>query len=143
MLTKEYVFKNFLKDRGLRFTAERKAILEAITLIDGHYDVESLFAWLKNKNKQISIATIYRAVPLFVESGIIKEAITKDDRSHYESLYGKEHHDHLICIKCGTIIEFKDESIERLQNLVCKQFNFKPLEHKLSIRGYCAKCQIK
>ena len=143
MKRQEVAFRNFLKTRDLRFTPERQIILQAIVTIDGHFDVESLFYWIKNNNKHTSRATIYRAIPLFIESGIIKESLRCHDRIHYESSFNNDHHDHLICIKCGAIIEFKDEKIEELQERVCKKYNFKPKEHKLGIRGFCSKCQNK
>jgi len=143
MNKQEGAFTRFLKSRGLRFTLERRIILRAIVSIAGHFDVESLFDWLKENNENISRATIYRAIPLFIDSGIIKESLRCYDRINYECSFDNDHHDHLICIKCGAIIEFKDEKIEELQERVCKKYNFKPKEHKLGIRGFCNKCQNK
>jgi Fur family ferric uptake transcriptional regulator len=143
MNKQEAFFKEYLRKKGLRFTPERSVILKAIVSINGHFDVESLFERLKANDERISMATIYRSIPLFLNSGIIKESIRSDDRIHYERAFGRDHHDHLICIKCGAIIEFKDDRIEELQELVCKKYNFKPVEHKLGIHGYCKNCLNK
>ncbi len=85
--------------------------------------------------------TIYRFIPLLLESGMVKEAVRCRGHFTYEHIYGHQHHDHLVCVKCGRVYEFRNEEIERLQDEVCKKFNFQPLEHRLGIRGICAECR--
>lgn len=136
-------FRGFLKENGLAFTPRRSAILMGITASQGHFDAEDLRDLLKRKGEKLSPATIYRALPLFVKSGIIKETLRSGGRAIYEQVWGYEHHDHLECMSCGTIIEFKDEEIERLQDKVCRKHGFKPVDHRLGIRGYCASCAGK
>ena len=80
-------------------------------------------------------------LPLLVESGLIKEAIHYKERDFYEHILGHSHHDHIICIKCGRVIEFKEEKIEQLQDKVCKKYRFIPSEHHLEIKGYCKQCK--
>ena len=133
MNKQEVVFKEFLKTRGLRFTPERNIILKMIISFNDHFDVELLYDKIKQSNTLLSRATVYRAIPLFLDSGLIKESLRCSGRINYD--------DHLICIKCGAIIEFKDDKIEEYQDNVCKKYNFKPIDHKLGIRGYCSKCQ--
>ncbi|MBN1412889.1 MAG: transcriptional repressor [Spirochaetales bacterium] len=136
-------FRRFLKDKGLKYTNERKVILEGVNTIKGHFDVDTLFDWIKKGENALSRATLYRSIPLFLEAGIIKEGVRKDGRTYYEMAFANEHHDHLICVACGRIIEFKDEKIESLQNAVCKEHKFHPVDHRLSIRGLCGKCWKK
>jgi Fur family ferric uptake transcriptional regulator len=141
MVTKESVFESHLKARGLKLTPQRKAILEEVFASHKHFDIEELFASLRNKGKRISRATIYRTLPLLVESNLIKEAFRCQEKVSYEHIFGHNHHDHMICIRCGRVIEFREERIEKLQEEVCQQYDFKPTEHRLGIRGYCKRCK--
>lgn len=134
-------FHKFLKENNLARTSAREAILEGISTLHGHFDADQLHELLKKKKETLSTATIYRTLPLFVRSGIIKETIHEKGRIRYERAWGVDHHDHLECIRCGRIIEFKDDEIEMLQDKVCKERGFKPVEHRLAIKGYCASCR--
>lgn len=137
----ERFFRLFLQSRGLRFTPERRDILHSILSIGGHFDVEELHTWMQNNGHKLSLATIYRAMPLFIESNLITASLRQEGRTHYESTSGNGHHDHLICLGCGKIIEFKDDEIEVLQEKVCKQYGFLAIEHSLGIKGYCKECR--
>lgn len=141
MISKDSIFKDILKSKGLKLTPQRRAILEEVFASREHFDVEGLFERLRKRGKRISRATIYRTLPLLAESNLIKEAFHCQDKVSYERIFGLNHHDHLLCIKCGRIIEFKDEKIEKLQEAVCKKYGFKPIEHRLGIRGYCKRCK--
>jgi len=136
-------FKNFLKSKGLKFTPERKTILEGVFSLHKHFDTEELYEKLRKQGKHLSRATIYRTLPLLVESDLIRETLRCQERVSYEHTFGHTHHDHLLCIGCGKIIEFKEEKIERLQEAICKKYGFKTVEHRLGIKGYCRKCGKK
>jgi Fur family ferric uptake transcriptional regulator len=137
----ETVFREYLRKNGLRYTPERKIVLKAILSIGGHFDVDALYDWLKQNDKTLSKATVYRTMPLFLEIGFVKESLRSQGRAQYELTFGHEHHDHLICLGCGKIIEFKDDRIEELQELVCKKYEFHTIDHRLAIRGYCKECR--
>ena len=141
MINQVNVFRNYLRTRGLRFTPERRVILEGIFSFSGHFDIEKLYDRLHRKAGEISLATIYRTLPHLIKSGLIKEVMRCQDRPQYERSFGYPHHDHLICVRCGKIFEFKDSGIEKLQDRVCRRYSFKPTEHRLGIRGYCRSCQ--
>ncbi|MBA7671602.1 Ferric uptake regulation protein [subsurface metagenome] len=143
MITEEDRFRNYLNKKGLKFTPERELILKEVFSLHKHFDVEELFLRLRKRDRTISRATIYRTLPLLIEGGLIREALRCRDRVYYEHIFGHPHHDHLLCIKCGRAIEFRDERIEKLQNEVCKKYGFEPIEHRLGIKGYCRKCQKK
>ncbi|RKY29980.1 MAG: transcriptional repressor [Candidatus Omnitrophota bacterium] len=143
MITEEDRFRDHLKKKGLKFTSERKLILKEVFSSHKHFDVEELFGRLRKKDRAISRATIYRTLPLLIESGLIREALRCRDRFYYEHVFGHPHHDHLLCIGCGKVIEFRDERLEKLQNEVCKKYGFELIEHRLGIKGYCKKCQKK
>ncbi|HEX67741.1 MAG TPA: transcriptional repressor [bacterium] len=133
-------FRLFLREKGLKFTPERRKIAEEIFSFHDHFDAETLYRRLK---REVSLATIYRTLPLLRESGLIREVLRCQGRGVFESVWGHPHHDHLICIRCGKIIEFEDERIEKLQEEVCRKFGFQPVEHRLGIKGYCKECQKK
>jgi len=137
LITPEIKLKNYLKSRGLRFTPERKIILEKIFSLHEHFDVEKLYEKL---NKQISRATIYRTLSLLVKSGLVKELFRCQEKTSFEHVFGHKHHDHMLCLNCNRIIEFREEKIEKLQKEICKKYNFTPIEHRLTIKGYCKKC---
>ena len=141
MKTEKNIFSNYLNRNGLKFTPERKLILEEVFTRHEHFDVEALFQRLYKKNKRISRATIYRALPLLIDSGLISEAMRCKDRIYYEHIYGHKHHDHMLCIKCGKLIEFRNDRIEKFKEEVCEKYGFKPLESRFGIKGYCKDCQ--
>ncbi|OIO72116.1 MAG: transcriptional repressor [Elusimicrobia bacterium CG1_02_37_114] len=141
MTTTKEIFREYLKRKGLKITPERNAVLETIFSFHKHFNVDELYDLLRKQNKSISHASIYRTLPLLIESGLVSESLRCQGRVSYEHIFGHDHHDHLICIKCGRIIEFKDNRIEKLQKEVCKKYKFEPSEHKLGIRGYCNKCR--
>lgn len=143
MKTYEKQFKTYLKEKKLKLTPERKTVLRAILSFRGHFDVDMLYEKLRAEGKILSRATIYRAMPLFLESGFIREILHCRGKASYEHIFGHEHHDHMLCIKCGRFIEFKDDRIEKLQNEVCRKYGFEPVEHRLGIRGYCRECRKK
>jgi Fur family ferric uptake transcriptional regulator len=143
MIMGEDKFKSYLKKKGLKFTPERKLILKEIFSLHKHFDVEDLFGRLRKKDKRISRATIYRTLPLLVQSGLIREALRRRDKVYYEHIFGHRHHDHLVCVKCGKTVEYVDKRIGKLQNEVCRKYGFRSVEHRLGIKGYCRKCQDK
>ncbi|MCK4240437.1 MAG: transcriptional repressor, partial [Candidatus Atribacteria bacterium] len=140
LITEDQKFEEFLKSKESKYTSERKLILKAILSFHKHFDVEELFERLRKQGNYVSRATIYRTIPLLLQSGLITETFRCQDKISYEDIFNKKHHDHLFCIKCGKIIEFFNKEIEKLQGEVCKKYKFKPLEHRLGIKGYCEDC---
>jgi len=143
METYEDEFKNYLRKNGLKFTPERQLILKGVLSLHKHFDIDQLWEKLHQKDNRLSRATIYRTLPLLVDCNLIQETLRCQGRVHYEHIFGHKHHDHMVCIKCGKVIEFRNEEIERLQEEVCKKYHFKPVDHRLGIRGYCEECQKK
>ncbi len=143
MITAKDKFSSFLKSKGLKFTPERRAILEGVFSFHKHFDVDQLYDKLQGQGEHISRASIYRTIPLLIKSGLIAESLRCQGRVSYERIFGHEHHDHMLCIKCGKVAEFRNEKIEELQREVCKEYGFMALEHRLGIRGYCKRCRKK
>ena len=118
MINHESIFRRYLEAKGLKFTPERRLILEGVSLFSGHFDVDKLYDKLHRQDKALSLATIYRTLPHLVSAGLIREVMRCQDRPQYEKSFGYPHHDHLVCISCGRIFEFKDDEIEKLQDRV-------------------------
>jgi Fur family ferric uptake transcriptional regulator len=137
------IFKNFLKERGQRLTREREAILGKILSYHGHFEPESLYLKIKKSGLKASRASVYRTLNLLHECGLIEIVRKTDHGTVYEHTFGHDHHDHMLCVRCGKIIEFYYEDLEKLQEKLCKKKGFQGTSHSLEIRGYCKECQKK
>lgn len=133
-------FKKFIRQKGLRYTTERDAILEGVMGLKGHFDPEGLLASSRHHEAGVSLASVYRTIPLLLDSGIIKQVETSEKHSKYEIAAGREHHDHMLCVGCGRVIEFYSPHLERLQDRLCREREFTGIAHTLEIRGLCRKC---
>ena len=122
------------KVKGVRLTDQRKIIAQAMANATDHPDVDELHKRVNAVDKKISIATVYRTVKLFEEAGIVEKHDFKGGKARYEQS-PDEHHDHLIDINSGEIIEFVDKEIEKLQNNVAKKLGYKLVDHKLELYG--------
>ena len=120
--------------KGVRLTDQRKVIAEVMSTSSDHPEVDELHKRVNKIDKKISIATVYRTVKLFEESGIVEKHDFKGGKARYEES-PEEHHDHLIDINSGEIIEFVDKEIEILQNKVAKKLGYKLVDHKLELYG--------
>ena len=121
-------------DRGVRLTDQRKIIAKAMSESDDHPDVDELHKRVNKIDSKISIATVYRTVKLFEEAGILAKHDFKGTKARYEKA-PSEHHDHLIDINTGEIIEFVNEDIEKLQKEVAAKFGYKLVDHRLELYG--------
>jgi|TARA_B110001452_G_C15144488_1_gene398430 Fur family transcriptional regulator, ferric uptake regulator len=129
------------KEKGVRLTDQRRVIAEVMSESKDHPDVDELHKRISSIDKKISIATVYRTVKLFEESGILEKHEFKGGKARYEQS-PDEHHDHLIDINSGEIIEFVDKEIEELQNKVADKLGYKLVDHKLELYGTKIKKKI-
>ncbi len=129
-----------IKGKGLRWTKQRDAVLAAFLKANAHLSAEELYGLARKCCPDVGFATVYRCMNLFVEAGIAKERRFNDERVRYEPNVMAEHHDHLICLKCGVISEFEDERIEKLQELIASAKGFKVKHHRMELYGLCNKC---
>ncbi|NOZ24582.1 MAG: transcriptional repressor [Nitrospirae bacterium] len=136
----EAVFRDFLQEKGLKLTRERKVILEEVFRHDDHFDIDEFYLKIKQKGLKVSRASIYRTLPLLLECGLVDEVKTTERQAFYEHIHGRRHHDHLVCLSCGKVIEFYSPAIERLQEEICRRRRFKSLRHVLEIQGHCKDC---
>ena len=121
-------------ENGMRMTDQRRVIARVLSSADDHPDVEELHRRAHAVDPHISIATVYRTVRLFEESGIIERHDFRDGRSRYEET-PSHHHDHLIDMKTGKVVEFVDEEIEALQNAIAQKLGYRLIDHRLELYG--------
>lgn len=134
-------FREFIFSKGLKSTKKRDEIFEEVSKTEGHFDPDELYIRLKQKGSKVSRASVYRTLPLLVEIGLIEEVERVDKHAHYERVSVDSHHDHMICTKCGKVIEFFSPTLELLQDEICQRENFQKIRHSLEIFGICAQCQ--
>ena len=120
--------------KGVKLTEQRKIIAKIMSDSQDHPDVDELYKRASRIDSKISIATVYRTVKLFEEAGIVAKHDFKGGKARYEEL-NEGHHDHLIDIKTGEIIEFVDDEIEKLQKKVAEKYGYKLVDHKLELYG--------
>ena len=120
--------------KDVKLTEQRKIIARIMSDSDDHPDVDELYRRASKIDSKISIATVYRTVKLFEEAGILAKHEFKGEKARYEEL-NESHHDHLIDVKTGEIIEFVDEEIEKLQKKVAEKYGYKLVDHKLELYG--------
>jgi Fur family ferric uptake transcriptional regulator len=134
--------KQIVKSKGLKYTKQREIVFETILKYNNHLSAEDIYNILNKEypNMNIGIATIYRALAFLEEVNLISSIAINKDGKKFES-NDKQHHDHLVCIKCNKIIEFVDEDIEQKQKQIANDFGFKLLDHTMYLYGICENCQ--
>jgi Fur family ferric uptake transcriptional regulator len=138
-------FRRALKRKRLRYSSVREAIARAALAYEGHFEVNDLMRVLTNANvKDAHLATVYRTLPLLVEAGLIQHALlSSGERRFYERAFERPHHDHLICVDCGKIVEFEFEAFEVLQRDIASRHKFELLDHVHELLGRCDECTHK
>jgi len=136
-------FQELLEKKGLKFTRERRELIQEILRLKTHFDADGLHDLLKSKGSQISRDTVYRTIPLLLECGVIQKSVGDGRREYFERTSVKGHHDHMVCIACGKIIEFHSDLIEKIQTEVCSEYGFKLVFHDHRLFGHCKDCISK
>jgi Fur family ferric uptake transcriptional regulator len=136
-------FNEFLREKGLKNTSQRKLILDAFLDSKSHYSTEELYLLLRQENPKIGYATVHRTLKLLAESGLAIELNFGDGQARYEPLFTEHHHDHLICRQCGLIIEFEEPRIEVLQHEIAERYHFQIESHRHELYGLCQSCAAK
>ena len=137
----EKVFMEYLSEKGLSITPQRKVIVETFIETEGHFSAEDLFNLVQEKSSDIGQATVYRTLKLLVDSGLADCLDFGCGVALYEHSYGHNHHDHLICTVCDKKVEVVDEVIERKQEELAKRSGYKLTRHRMYLYGVCADCQ--
>ncbi len=134
------IFEEFIRSKGLRYTSQRETVLETFLSTEKHVSVDELYRIAGKKDHGIGYTTVYRTMKLLSGCGLCEEVNFGDGITRYEHKYGHDHHDHLICMRCGTATEVVKQEIEELQDELAKKHRFTPVRHKLEIFGICKKC---
>jgi Fur family ferric uptake transcriptional regulator len=129
----------YLDGTGLKHTKQRDVILVAFLESHEHISAEQLYQVVLKQSPSIGYTTVYRTLKLLVDAGLAQERRFDDGLTRYEVEHA--HHDHLVCLKCGKIIEFNSELIEDTQNSIAVEYGFKVLRHRHELYGHCASCQ--
>ena len=141
MVDVKEAFQTFLQEKNQHYTAQRALIVEAFVNAQNHLSVEELYEIVKHKEPSIGQVTVFRTLKLLEDAGIANPVNFGDRTVRYEMCYESKHHDHLVCLKCGKVIEALDKKMEKRKELICKKHNFVPSHHRLEIFGTCAACQ--
>ncbi len=142
-MDKKDVLRKFITEKALKSTKQRDIIADIFFKTSTHISLEELLLKVRRKSPKVGYATVYRTMKLLAECGLAAERHFGDGQTRYEPVDENEHHDHLICTKCGNIIEFENQVIEALQVEVAKKNNFIVTSHKLELYGVCNKCAKK
>jgi len=136
-------FAAYLKNNGLLKTAQRDQILDIFLKTEDHLTIEDLYLIIRKKNPKIGLATVYRTMKVICDAGLARETDFGNGQKSFEHKYRHRHHDHLICVNCGRIIEVISPEIEKLHQKLAKKHKFSLLRHTMQIFGTCAKCKKK
>jgi len=130
-------FRAYLSREGLRYTRQRRAIVEAFFGSGEHLPLAEIHALARTREPSIGFATVYRTMKLLVRSGLAVEQRFDEGQSRYEPVTERGHHDHLICVRCGRIVEFEDGVIEARQEAIAARHGFRMFSHRHEIYGEC------
>lgn len=131
-------FLEFLGRRHLRLTSQRRAIIDAAFGTEEHFTADQLLAWSRERDRSVSRATVYRTLPLLTESGLVREMDFGGDHTVYDPNYADHpNHSHIICLDCGRIVEFENETIERLESQISRELGFELKTQRLHLAGRC------
>ncbi|MEA1973459.1 MAG: transcriptional repressor [Candidatus Cloacimonadota bacterium] len=139
----EQIFADFLESKSLKFTNARKIILDVVFKNHQHFHAEQLYNLIRKDYDNISVATVYRTIPLLIEANLIQMSHRRNGKDYFEHIYGHENHLHLICENCGKIIEEDSQNIEDELKQLAKKHNFKITTIRVNAKGICAECKAK
>ena len=131
-------FLEFLAQKNLRMTGQRRAIIETVFSTEEHFTAEQLLEWSRRRDKSVSRATVYRTLPLLTESGLVREMDFGKEHKFYDPNYAEHpRHNHIICQDCGKIVEFESEKIEHVEIEISRRLGYAVKSHRLQITATC------
>jgi Fur family ferric uptake transcriptional regulator len=136
-------FKALISGGGLKATKQREEIFSIFLGSRGHQNLAQIYARVVKVNPRIGYTTVYRTLKLLTRLGLATQRKFADGETRYEPASDGSHHDHLICLHCGAIIEFEDKGLETLQNTIAHRYRFQPFHHRMELYGLCSGCAPK
>ena len=133
-------FKTWISNGGLKATRQREEIFNLFLSSPGHKNLAQIYALVSRANPKIGYTTVYRTLKLLTRLGLAEERKFADGETRYEPVVGQEHHDHLICLQCGKIVEFENQTLEALQQEIADRYRFRIHHHRMELYGQCSKC---
>jgi len=143
MAGEQEVLLEHLKSKNRKQSKQRGEILGVVLKSPRHLTANELYREVQKNNSAIGFATVYRTLKLLCEAGICREMALEDGVTRYERQQGHEHHDHLVCTKCGKVVEVVDQTIENHQERLFKKYGFHPERHRMELYGTCKACTRK
>jgi Fur family ferric uptake transcriptional regulator len=135
-------FFAYLRDRRIKNTSQRRAVLDAVLDFSDHFETEQVLYLLRERGAHVGKATLYRTLPLLVDCGILKQVRFDVKQAYYEYAFEEDPHDHMVCRRCGRITEFASDELLRLRRQIAKQHHFHVISHRLQLSGLCWECSI-
>lgn len=136
-------FRDYLSHHGIRQTTARRTVLETVLDIPEHFEAEQVLYLIREKGLKVSKATVYRTLPLLVDCGVLKQVRFDVKQAHYEHAFGEDPHDHMVCRRCGRIVEFPSRELFELCVQIGRQHHFHVTGHRFQLSGLCWDCSIK
>jgi Fur family ferric uptake transcriptional regulator len=134
-------FRRFLRDHRLPITRQRDLVAQTVLLADDHLSVEGIRRRLREKGQRVGTATVYRTLDVLLESGLVRAHDFGEGFKRYESMPAQAHHEHLICERCGRVVEFQNERLERMLPVIADEHAFQHDRHRVEIYGVCRQCR--
>lgn len=138
---RDQLLQRYMAEHGLKSTRQRSLIIDTFFDTGGHLSVEELWSKVRSQDAKVSVATVYRTMKLLSECGLAHARNFGDGQTRYEAAAGRDHHDHLICTRCGMIVEFENDKIEAMQDAIARKHGFRVTSHKMELYGLCRDCQ--
>lgn len=136
-------FHRYLKSHGIKNTKARDKVFSAVLELDDHFEAEQVLYLLKERNQKVGKATIYRTLPLLVDCGILRQVRFDVKQAHYEHAFGENPHDHMVCRRCGRIVEFAMDEVVALGRQIARRHHFHVISHRFQLSGLCWVCSTK
>jgi Fur family ferric uptake transcriptional regulator len=134
-------FRRFLRDHRLPVTRQRDLVAQTVLLAEDHLSVDGIRRRLREKGEQVGTATVYRTLDALLESGLVRAHDFGEGFKRYEPMPAQAHHEHLICERCGRVVEFQNERLERMLPIIADEHGFQHNRHRVEIYGVCRECR--
>jgi Fur family ferric uptake transcriptional regulator len=134
-------FRRHLRDRRLPVTRQRELVAQAVLLSEEHLSVEAIQKRLRERGEHVGTATVYRTLEVLVESGLVRAHDFGEGFKRYEPMPQQAHHEHLICVRCGRVVEFANDRLERMLPIIADEYAFQHQRHRVEVYGLCQECR--